>query len=173
LEFYSFNKSGGITLKKFREPDQYSYQVEMIDGVEHFTVSFIDGSGNNHDVSISRKVFESLQELKIEENRQAYLTELYVSHFISDENDDEVSSMAFYPLPTTEGDITKDEDVCAVSDILESLTDTQRRRLLLNCVDGLSLHEIARQEGCAFFAVYKSVTYAKAQFEKNIKKFFE
>lgn len=49
---------------------------------------------------------------------------------------------------------------------LDSLSETQRRRLLM-LADGLSVREIARREGISFFAAHKSIEGAKKLFSKN------
>jgi DNA-directed RNA polymerase specialized sigma24 family protein len=160
-------------LKNIREKDTYSYRVEIVDGKEHITVSFVDGEGQVNEVSISRKLFLSLQKQKQIENSQAYASERYISHYIGSENDDEVSSIAFYPLPAAESTVLQTELMDAMADVLGALSDIQRRRFVLHYVDGISLREIARFENRSFFAVRKSVTAAKALFEEKIKKFIE
>jgi DNA-directed RNA polymerase specialized sigma24 family protein len=51
-----------------------------------------------------------------------------------------------------------------IEEILESLTETQRRRLLMSA-DGLSTWEIARREGVDHKAVMKSLMQAKRRFQ--------
>ena len=162
---------GGYTLKKYREKDQYSYRTEMIDGKQQFIVSFIDGGGKLNEVAISSETFHALQELKLAENRQAYLTELYVSHFISSENDEEISSMAFYPLISTEDYLWATALTEYVSKIITELPDIQRRRFIMHYVDGLTTREIALIERCSFVAVSYSIQIARRKIEEQIKKF--
>lgn len=55
-----------------------------------------------------------------------------------------------------------------VAEMLEQLTETQRRRLLL-LVDGMSCREIARLEGVSHTQVNNSISKAR----KNIQKFLQ
>lgn len=46
------------------------------------------------------------------------------------------------------------------------LSEAQKRRLLM-LANGLSVHEIARREGKAFYTIYESIESAKKKFLKN------
>ena len=161
-------------MKKHREKDSYTYKVEIVDGVEMFKVAFTGGENRTHEVSVSREVFTSLRQLQLAENRQAYKAELYISHYIEDvDNDDDVSYIAFAPMPSVEEEAEASELIDIIAVLIRKLTDRQRRRFLMYRVDGLSYREIAKREKCSLLTVYQSVNEADKKFREIIKNFSE
>jgi len=55
---------------------------------------------------------------------------------------------------------------------LDALTETQRRRLLLKCVDGKSLSEIAEIEGVDRSSVAESIEAAKRKFRIEFEELY-
>ena len=53
-----------------------------------------------------------------------------------------------------------------IEEALSHLSAIQKQRLLM-LADGLSLHEIARREGKAYYTIYESIEAAKKRFLKN------
>lgn len=155
-------------MKRFREKDQYSYSIEVIDGEEHFIVKFVDGCGITHEISVNREVFCSLQELSKEENHQAYLIELYISHFTFNGNDDKSAQIDFCPLHSPERSVLNSEAKMYITEILKDSTDAQRRRFLMYYVDNYSFREIAKIEECSFQVAQRSVIKVKKKFAQHI-----
>ena len=159
-------------MKKHREKDAYTYKIEIVGDIEMFSVVFKDGEGRTHEVSVNREVFASLKRLQLAENRLTYKSELYISHFIED-SDEDISYLAFAPLPCVEDEVFADELANHIAELLTELTDAQRRRFLLYRVDGLTYIQIAIREKCSLFAVYKSIQVANKKIDEAIKKFLE
>jgi DNA-directed RNA polymerase specialized sigma24 family protein len=158
-------------MKKFRQPDSYSYKIEIIDGKEHFTVSFKDGVGFKHEISINRDTFINLKKFKLEENSQLYQMERYITHSVSTENDDFISNISFYPLPSTEETVLKHEGHNQLYVAFEMLTDTERRRFLRHVLDGKKVSEIATEEKCSHRVAGHSIFIAKGKLKKILKDF--
>lgn len=53
--------------------------------------------------------------------------------------------------------------------VLESCTETQRRRFLLYALEGLSYEQIARLDGCSKVAVHYSIEAVRRKFQKFFK----
>ena len=159
-------------MRKHREKDVYTYKVEIVGDVEMFSVAFKDGEGRINEVSVSREVFVSLKQLQLIENRLAYKSELYISHYIEDADDD-VSYIAFAPLPCVEDEVIEDELADLIVGLLSELTDKQRRRFLLYRIDGLTYKQIARLEKCSLLSAYQSVQVVAKKIERILKKFSE
>jgi len=160
-------------MKKRREKDPYTYKAEIIGGKEVFTVAFVDGQGNAHEVSVGREVFTSLRRLQLAANRRAYRDEIYISHFIEDADDEGLCSLVFAPLPNVEEMVANVELCEIIAGLILALTDKQRRRFLLYRVDGLTYKQIARQEKCSLFSAYKSVQNVTKKIEEILKNFSE
>ena len=67
---------------------------------------------------------------------------------------------------TPETDLIREEDAARINTALDKLSETQKRRLLM-LTDGLSVNEIARIEGVAPNAAWKSIEGAKKKFKKH------
>ena len=158
-------------MRKHREKDLYAYKAEIVGGKEVFTVAFMDGEGNSHDVSVNREVFTSLKQFHLAENRLAYKDEVYISHFIEDADDEGLCSMVFEPLPSVENTVISGELCEAIAGLIMNLTDKQRRRFLLCKVDGLTYKQIARYEKCSLLSAYTSVQDATKRIDEVLKNF--
>ncbi|MGI6497529.1 MAG: RNA polymerase sigma factor [Oscillospiraceae bacterium] len=71
-----------------------------------------------------------------------------------------------YPDITPETELIREEDTARINAALDKLSETQKRRLLM-FADGLSANEIARKEGVAPNAAWKSIEGAKKKFKKH------
>lgn len=58
-----------------------------------------------------------------------------------------------------------------VPEILDKLTETQRRRFLLHKVKGFTVRKIAKAEGVAHQSVFESIIGAEKKIEKFLRKF--
>lgn len=79
-----------------------------------------------------------------------------------------------YLAPETARDLVCDAVVDSDSDriVLEAidrLTETQRRRLLAYCMEGLTYQQVAEREGVDYSRVYRSIQHTM----KILRKFFE
>jgi DNA-directed RNA polymerase specialized sigma24 family protein len=163
-------------MKKYREKDPYKYHATIaVNGRAQFSVSFTDGQGREHEVTVDREVFVSLQQLKREENRQSYKLEYNVSHFIGAEDDDMPSSIAFYPLCETNPETAAlaGEKHAIIANLIQSLTVKQRRRFLLRHLDNLNFAEIAKHDHCSTRSAYLSVRKSEKIIADLLKKFLE
>jgi len=67
---------------------------------------------------------------------------------------------------TPQTELILEEDTARINAALDKLSETQKRRLLM-FADGLSVNEIARIEGVAPNAAWKSIEGAKKKFKKH------
>jgi DNA-directed RNA polymerase specialized sigma24 family protein len=66
---------------------------------------------------------------------------------------------------TPEIELTREEDAVRIKTVLDKLSETQRRRLLM-LSDGLSMREIARVDGVDHRAIRESIEAARKKIEK-------
>jgi RNA polymerase sigma factor (sigma-70 family) len=160
-------------MRKLRETEPYKFRIEIVGDIEQITVSFTDGQGNEQEVGISRAVFTEMQHMQADENRQIHSQERYISHFIGSVSDDNISSISFYPIPTTEDTILRSELSEFISDIITSLSDVQRRRFIMRHIDGMTYREIAKAECCSKQSVHEAIRSAEKVFKKSFQKYYE
>ena len=70
---------------------------------------------------------------------------------------------------TPEEQVCRRETLDELLSVLDSCTDTQRRRFLLYALDGLTYEQIARLDGCSKYAVRDSVETARKKFQDFFK----
>ena len=159
-------------MRKNRENCPYKVSINIEDGIESITVSFLDGQKKKQKALVDREVFVEMHKQRLDENRQVYAIERYVSHFIGDQSDEEINSIAFYPLPNVEDAILNKELSEVIVDAILLLTESQRRRFVLRHICGKSFREIAQIEQCTHQSAHESVTAAEKILKEKLKKYF-
>ena len=120
-------------------------------------------NGERDTVEVDEELGEFLMESRrLEENLER--KERYHCCPLFDDNDKEIELADWrQPIDAIEENELRDE----LREMLKMLTETQRKRLLL-FAGGMSLREIARQEGCDHKAVLKSITQVHARLKNHL-----
>ena len=120
--------------------------------------------GEQIEVEVSDEI--GLQILDMERAAKNYERKMRYYHCISLE-DLEVLGKEFATTETPETIFLSERKNQAIREALDELSESQKRRLLM-LADGMSIQEIARQEGVRYYSVWKSIEAAR----KSLKKFF-
>lgn len=80
---------------------------------------------------------------------------------------DTIADSSNSPLEQLEEDLANDELKEKINKALSLLTETQRRRVLMRFVDGLTFQEIAKVEKCDYTSVKESIESALKKIKKN------
>lgn len=137
----------------------YQFEIVQVDGKDIYYASFRDGSGKAVRVEINREVYEVLASTQAHEAtyyRQARryrvgsFSDVLEEHCRIQKGEDDSDFQSRFP------------------GALETLTETQRRRVIYRYYDGKTLEEIARLENAGYSSVYESIEAAL----KKIKIFF-
>lgn len=150
----------------FDNKNHYSLRTNVVEGIAHYYVSFIDGQANHNEIEVSRPVyFEFLRFVKVERNLRRW-DERHTEQ--SDLTDETLNKRALYPQKSAE-DIAFD---CLHSEqvriVIQQLPEIQRRRFVLHHGFRLTYEQIAKMEGCKKQSVCESVLIA----ESKVKSFF-
>jgi len=147
----------------------YTLRTEIVEGITHYYVSFLDGQAIHHDTEVSHAVYLQFQNfVKIECSLRNW-NERYREY--SELTDESLHKRALYPQKSVEetacGNLL-DEQLYMV---VESLPEIQRRRFILHHEYGLTYEQIAKMEGCKRQPVTRSVERAEEKIREVIKKF--
>ena len=138
----------------------YQLEIIQVDGKNIYYASFRDGSGKAVRVEIDREVYDVLASTQAHEATYYRQARRYHVGSFSDVLEEHCQ-------------IQKGEDdsdfQSRVSCALETLTETQRRRVIYRYYDGKTLEEIARLENAGYSSIYESIEAAL----KKIKIFFQ
>ena len=136
---------------------------------EHYYIAY-----ENRDVSIKKEVtkeeYRMYQSFRSIEIREHNIYQRYIEHKELSE------AKLFQRSRQKESDtiidtLYKQSIVKALHEAIASLPEIQRRRLVLHCVDGLSLAQIAQKERCSKSSIQSSIRIALCALYEKLKKF--
>jgi len=137
----------------------YQLEIVQVDGKNIYYASFQDGSGKTVKVEVDRAVYEVLTTAQIHEATYYRQVRRYRVGSFSDALEEHCQIQR--------GDDNLDFQ-SRFTRAVESLTETQRRRIIYRYFDGKTLEEIARLENVGYSSIYESIEAAL----KKIKIFF-
>jgi RNA polymerase sigma-70 factor (ECF subfamily) len=152
----------------FDNTNPYTLRTEIVEGITHYHVSFVDGQAIHRETEVSRPVYLEFERfVKVERNlkrKDERNTEQ------SDLTEEMLHKRAFYPQKSVEEttlDSLRDEQLRLA---IESLPEIQRRRFILYHEFGLTYEQIAKMEGCKRQPVPRSVERANEKIREAVKK---
>jgi RNA polymerase sigma-70 factor (ECF subfamily) len=154
----------------FNNENPDSLRTEIIGGIAHYYVSFMDGQAVHRETEVSRPVYlEFLRFVKIERNLRRS-DERHIEQ--SELSDEALCARAMYqPMSVEEAvyDSLRNEQL---RDAIQQLPEIQRRRFVLYHEFGFTYEQIAEIEGCKRQPVTRSIQRAEEKIVAKLK-FFE
>ena len=133
----------------------YKLTQEEFDGVIHYYASFVDESGVEQTTEIALEVFKVIDASQRKISSQARRDRRYgLCSF-----DDSIADFAF-------DNESEDELIDALYKVMETLTEVQKRRIILHYFKKKTYEEIAKIEGTNKAAIQQSIDLALKKFEK-------
>ena len=125
-------------------------------------INYTFNNGENSEVEVSEEIGAVILESRkkeenMERNRRRRCYSLDCMDFEGEDFADE---------RTPESIFMEQIDNEHILETLDKLSETQRRRLLMYA-SGMSLHDIAREEGTSFYAIHVSIEAARKKFIKK------
>lgn len=143
----------------FDNKNHYTLRTEVVEGIERYYVSFVDGQAKQKEIEVSRLVYSEFQSfVKIERNLRRW-DERHTEQ--SDLTDATLNMRAFYPQKSVEDttfDSLRNEQL---RQAIQQLSEIQRRRFVLYHEFGLTYEQIAVMDGCKKQSVCESVLLAE------------
>lgn len=144
---------------------RYVLRTENVEGIDRYYVSFKDAQGGLQETEVSHPVYLEFCCFEKQERNMRRSDERHIEQ--SELAEETLYKRALRPPKSTEEMVSDKLRNEWLYGIVAQLPETQRRRLLLYYVDGMTYEEIAGIENCTFQAVAKSVKTAE-NFIKNI-----
>jgi len=151
----------------FDNTKPYTLRTEIVEGITHYYVSFVDGQAIPRETKVSRPVYLEFCRFVKRERNLRRSDERHIEQ--SDLTDETLYNRALQPPKSVEDAAIDDIRDEQLRQVIEELPETQRRRFILYHEFGLTYEQIAEMEGCSFQAVAKSIKTA----ENTIRKLFE
>lgn len=144
-----------------------SYILEYIENEDKYYISFIDSAKQKCIMEITKDIFEAYKN-----SRKSYIKEnnefsRHIEHLNLTEN--ELYKKSFKKENTVEEIVLKKIENEKLKNALETLTETQYRRIELHIVNQVTIRDVAKLEKVQKKQIEKSLAAGM----KKIKKFFE
>ena len=147
-----------------RRRDKYNpYTICEKDG--HYYIAFSDGQKMQHELEISRELYESFDEFELRDISYLHKWDKYEEH--SELWEETLNARAFLPQESVEDIIFNKLLKEKLYHTIDRLSEIQKRRLILYYFDGLTYEEIARKEGCTKMPVKRSIDAALEHLKKE------
>ena len=151
----------------FDNTNPYTLRAEVVEGITHYYVSFIDGQAIYRETEVALPVYLEFQQfIKDERNLRRWDERHTEQSELTDESLNDRVSQQPKSVEDTVFDIHRDEQLQLA---IQSLPETQRRRFVLHHEFGLTYEQIAEKEGCKRQPVTRSIERAEEIIREKIK----
>ena len=153
-------------LKRNKSKDN-PYTIGFNEDLNSYTVEFKDGRNIFHEVEISEKVFKAFDEFELEDISQIHKFRKHIEH---NEVYEETLEHRMIDKPITiEDEVENDILMEELKNVINRLSDIQKRRIKLYFFEDISIEKIAKIEGTSHQAVSKSIKKSIEEIKKMIK----
>ena len=132
-----------------------------------YTVEFVDNKRVIHKIEISNKVYEAFNKFELEDISQIHKYQRHIEH---SEVYEETLNNKVLDKPLGVDEIVENKIVVeSLRDAINTLSDTQKRRIKLYYFEYKNLKEIAEIEHCSIMSVKESIDTGITKLKKIIK----
>lgn len=150
---------------KRRKDKKNPYTLSGCDN-KHY-LSFEDGQGNTYRLEISPELYCAFNEFELADLKELNIVDRHIEH--SELTEESLNNRAFRHERSVEDTVIENMLYEKLREGIATLSEMQKRRLILHYFYGLTYEDIAAKEGCSHVAVIYSVKAAI----KNLKNYFE
>lgn len=144
-----------------------SYILEYVEAENKYYITFLDSVNNRCKIEISEEIFEAYIDSKKQNTKAKNETSRHIEYL--ELTEEQIYNRLLYQPKDLEGEYLQSLEFKKIRQALDSLTETQYRRIMLNIVGKVSIRDIAKIEHVNKNQVEKSIKLGN----KKIKNFFE
>lgn len=168
MEVYLPKKDARPCRRKDKDNPYEIFSVGIDTDNPHFYVSFKDGQGVQICMEIDKAVFDLLDRFELDDLSFLNEWDRHIEH--SELTEAALHARAIANVESVEIAVLNDMRNEQLRRAIATLPETQRRRLVMYYIDGLTYEEIAERERCTHPAVIKSVKSAISKLKKYFFK---
>ena len=154
-------------MPKRRKSKDNPYSLNYNEENHTYKVSFKDGINIFHEIEVSEKIYEAFDKFELEDVSQMHKYERHIEH--SEIYENTLNSRAVDKPVSLEQEVENKMMVDELKDVINLLSEVQKRRLKMYYFEDMTLKQIADIEGCSPKNVFKSIEQAKENIKKNLK----
>lgn len=144
-----------------------NYMLEYIEAENKYYISFLDSVNNRCRIEITEEIFETYMAYKKYNTKNENNTRRHIEYL--DLTEEQIYNKVLYHPKSLEDDYLQSIENIKIEKALNTLTDTQYRRLMLHSINNYSIRDIAKMEGVTKNQIEKSIKLAN----KKIKNFLK
>jgi RNA polymerase sigma-70 factor (ECF subfamily) len=153
----------------FDNTNPYVLRTEVVEGITHYFVSFMDGQSTHRETEVSRPVYlEFCRFVKQERNLRRW-DERHTEY--SELTEETLIRRAARPPKSVEETLFDNERDEQLHKAIAGLPEVQQRRFTLYHEFGLTYEQIAVMEGCSKMSVKRAVDRAEEKIREKLKNF--
>ncbi|MBE6141156.1 MAG: sigma-70 family RNA polymerase sigma factor [Firmicutes bacterium] len=154
-----------IPIRDKRKDNPYSLGYDEFN--KTYTIEFRDSKKIKNKIQIDKKIYDAFDNFELEDSSENYKQRRYIEH-------SEVFDYTLYKRAVNKSksvyEIVEENIINEkLYDAIKSLTETQKRRIILYYFEDKKLEEIAQMEKCSIASVKESINASIAKLKKILK----
>lgn len=143
------------------------YTLGYDDEKQTYTVEFVDNRKVKHKIAISVEVYQAFDKFELEDISQIHKFRKHIEH--SEVYEETLNTRMMDKPIALEDEVEKKILIEEIKEVIDSLPNTQKRRLKKYYFDNKTLEEIALEENCSKVAVKYSIDIALEKISQKFK----
>ena len=144
-----------------------SYTLEYIESEDKYYISFLDSAKNDCRIEIQKEIFDAYINskkayTKIKNETIRYLEKIKLT-------DEEIHNRACYKVKSAEDTYLSEKDKNVINNAMDSLTETQQRRIELHFIHDITIRDLAKLENVQKSQIQKSMKGGIKKFKNFLK----
>lgn len=146
-----------------RRKDKYNPYTLSIENNMYY-VSFMDTNKCMQKIEVDKDVFNALDSFELDD--VSFMNEAERHYEFSELSESALNNRAVIKPKTVEESFMEKLKKDELDNIISSLTETQRKRMIYYYFENMTFKQIAALEGCAYQTVQKSIEKVKDKIKK-------
>ena len=143
------------------------YTLGYDDEKQTYTVEFVDNRKVKHKIAISVEVYKAFDKFELEDISQIHKFRKHIEH--SEVYEETLNSRMMDKPITLEEEVEEKIIFEELKQIIDNLSETQKRRIKMYYFENMSLEQIAKIEGTTHQAISKSISKGIDEIKKIMK----
>jgi len=155
-------------MPKRRKSNDNPYTLKYDEVNNIYTIEFKDGKKEFHKIEISEEIYQEFNKFELEDLSQMNKFDNHIEHIELDEIS--LYKRTFIREKSVEDKVETNVTIDNLKVAIDSLTESQKRRVRLYYFEDKNLREIAEMEKCSIASVKESLDTSIKKLNKILKK---
>lgn len=143
------------------------YTLGYDDSNKTYTVEFVDNMKVIHKIEVSDKIYEAFNEFELEDVSQIHKYQKHIEH--NEVYEETLNARAINKPLSVEEEVENNIMTEILKNAIDTLSDTQKRRIKMYYFEDMTLKQIAELEHCSIMSVKENIDSGINKLRKIIK----